>query len=311
MITKPGIFLDMSAAAYFADPCVEPSLTQSIAKVLIERSPAHARLEHPRLRPADAHVEAESYVSAQAIGNAAHKLIIGRGKEIAIIVADNFRTKDAQETRDKASADGYVPILAKHHKAAKELCNVMRNQLNATGCLDAFCNGHGEVVVAAKDDGTWLRSMIDWMVSPRELYDLKTSGRSAAPHGVPNIMVDAGWDVQAAMQERILDLVDPAGAGRRTFRFVMVENEPPYALSVHELTESVMTLGRKKLEHAVRLWRICMETNTWPAYPPMINFPQYPGYAETKWLDREVAEVDDLRRVARKREPMLQDLSGG
>jgi hypothetical protein len=311
MITAPGIFLDMSAATYFADPCPEPSLTQSIAKVLIERSPAHARLAHPRLNP-DYRSDDEGYDKAKAIGNAAHKLTIGRGKEICIIEADNFRTKVAQETRDQAAADGYVPILAKHHKAARDLANTIRGALDMTGCVDAFYKGHGEVVIAWEEDGIWFRSMIDWMVSPNELYDLKTGGTSAAPHAVPYRMAEQGWDVQAAMQERGLDVLDPAGAGRRTFRFVAVENEPPFALTVHELSESVMTMGRKKLQHAVGIWRHCMEHGEWPAYPPLIHVPEYPGFKEAQWLDREVRQSEYEQRVGRPiREPMLTDLSGG
>lgn len=297
MITQPGFYLEMSAAEYFADPTPEPSLTQSVAKLLNERSPAHARLAHPRLNPAW-RIDDEDYDKAKAIGNAAHKLMIGRGKEICIIEADNFRTKDAKETRDKAAADGYVPVLAKHHKAARELTQAMRVQLDLID-VDAFYKGDGEVVIAWEEDGLWFRSMIDWMCSPTSLWDLKTSGRSAAPHAIPPIMVEAGWDVQAAMQERGLDILDPTGAGRRTFRFVAVENEPPFALTVHELSEAVLTMGRKKLEHAISIWRHCMAHGEWPAYPPIVNMPEYPGFKETQWLNREIAEADatEGRRV--------------
>jgi hypothetical protein len=311
MTIKPGIHLDMSAKDYFADPCrPEASLTQSIAKILNERSPAHAWLQHPALNPYYREDD-EGYDKAKAIGNAAHKLMIGRGKEVCIIEADNFRTKDAQATRDQAAADGYVPILAKHHKAARDLVTAMRGQLDLTGCLDAFYKGHGEVVIIWQEDGLWFRSMIDWMVSPRELYDLKTSGRSAAPHAIPPIMVEAGWDVQAAMQERGLDILDPEGRGRRIFRFVAVENEPPFALTVHELSESVMTMGRKKLQHAVDIWRRCLEDGEWPAYPPMIHVPEYPGFKEAQWLDREVREFDAEQSRKRRHEPMLTSLAGG
>jgi hypothetical protein len=50
-ISRPGIYLDVAANDYHADPCPAPSFTQSIAKVLLEKSPAHARLAHPRLCP--------------------------------------------------------------------------------------------------------------------------------------------------------------------------------------------------------------------------------------------------------------------
>src|SRR4029077_5767017 len=95
---KQGIHFDVPASTYFADPCEGPSLTQSIAKILLEQSPLHAWHAHPRLggKPD----EPEAYDSAKAIGNAAHKLMIGRGKEIMVLEFDTFRTKDSQQIRD-------------------------------------------------------------------------------------------------------------------------------------------------------------------------------------------------------------------
>lgn len=308
MIT-PGIYLDMAASDYFADPAPEPSLTQSIAKVLIEQSPAHAWLAHPRLGGSTA--RDEGYDKKLAIGNAAHKLVLGRGKEVVIIEANDFRTKDAQQTRDAIAAEGKVPILAKHHKQAREMCGAIKWQLAMTpGCENekAFSRGDGnsEVVLIARDEsGIWLRSMVDWMCSPRVLYDLKTGGMSASPYAIPSRMVDAGWDVQAAMQERILNILDPEGAGRRTFRFVAVENEPPYALTVNELSESVMTMGRKKLQYAIDMWSTCMASGKWPAYPPKIFRPEYPGYLENQWLEREGVEWDARQAEKRAAKPTI------
>lgn len=295
VITKTGIYPDISAAEYFSDPTPTPSLSQSVAKLLIERSPAHARLAHPRLNPNYRAVE-EGYDKAKAIGNAAHAIVLGRGKSVCVIEADNFKTKLAQETRDKAVTDGYVPILAKHHKAARELAAAIHSQLIDAGCPDAFHDGSAEVCIAWEEDGVWFRSLVDWMTTWATYYDLKTGATSAAPHAIPYRMADQGWAIQAAFQERGLDVLDPEDAGRRCFRFVAVENEPPYALTVHELSEAVMTLGRKQVDHAVRIWRECMERDTWPMYPAEINRPEYPGHKENQWLEREVAEDERRRR---------------
>ncbi len=312
-IDRPGIYLDVAAKDYFRDCVVEPSLTQSIAKILIERSPAHARLAHPRLNP-DFH-EPFEYDKAQAIGNAAHKLLIGRGKEVCIIEENDFRTNDAKATRDQSITDGYTPILAKHMKAARELVKAAREQMDVVFERDsagepAFMSGNGEVVIAWEESGIWLRSMIDWL-DGGTCFDLKTSGKSAAPHAVPHTMADAGWPIQAAMQERGLDVLDPSGSGHRKFLFVMVENSPPYALSVHEMSEAVMTIGRKQLDHAVRIWRQCMESGEWPAYPPLINVPEYPGYKEAAWLQREIAAEDERQNGIYRGPKMLTSLMGG
>ena len=100
-IDKPGIYRGVESADYFADPCVEPSLSQSICKVLIERSPLRAKHEHPRLQPPVADGEEdEKYIKAQAIGNAAHALMIGRGKTLEAITFNDFKKGDARELRD-------------------------------------------------------------------------------------------------------------------------------------------------------------------------------------------------------------------
>src|SRR5262249_4138964 len=133
---------------------------------------------------------------------------------------------------------------------------------------------------------------VDWVSQGAAvIYDYKTSGKSAHPLNAAHVMADDGWDIQASFQERGFDVLAPELAGRRRFRFVMQENEPPYALTVHELSESVMTMGRKRVQYAVDIWARCMATGEWPAYPAAINHPEYPGYAEAQWLNREIKEA--------------------
>lgn len=289
-----GIHLDVPSAVYFSDPCPQPSLTQSIAKVLIERSPLHAWHEHPRLgRKPVADAAPEAYNSAQAIGNAAHALLLGRGKEIAVADFDSWRTDKAKAVREAAEMAGVVPILQKHFVRARGMADVVRERVP-----HAFDGrpGNGEVVLIWREGDIWLRTMIDWLSPKREVaWDVKTTGLSCAPHAIPVLMLNGGWDVQAAMHERGLNTLDPDGAGRRKFRFVAQENEPPYAVTVCELTEAVLTMGRKKLEHAIRLWGACMRANVWPSYPADVVYPEYPGWAEAKWLDREERAFHDER----------------
>lgn len=291
MTLDQGIHFDVPSAVYFADPVPQPSLTQSIAKVLIERSPLHAWHEHPRLggkpdeNASDEDEPAEKYDPAKAIGNAAHALMIGRGKEIAVADFDSWRKGEAKKIRAAAEAAGVVAILQKHFVRARNMVEVASQRVP-----HAFGDkGNGEVVLIWREGDLWLRTMIDWLSPQRELiHDYKTTGLSCAPHAIPALMLNGGWDVQAAMQERGLDALDPRGAGRRKFRFVSQENTAPYALTVCELPEAVITMGRKKLDYAIRLWGACMRANVWPSYPPEVVYPEYPGWAEQKWLTREV-----------------------
>lgn len=287
-----GIHLEMAPVDYFADPAPKPSLTQSIAKILLEQSPAHARLEHPRLRPPIASDDepAEKYDSAKVVGDAAHAMMIGRGKDICEAKFDNWMKGDAKKFRDDPEHEGKVVILSKHLRRASAMVNAARASLDLMDWPDAFEErGNGEVVIAWEESGIWFRSLIDWKTSTAPVcYDLKTSGMSVAPHSIGMMIEKAGWHIQAAMHERGLDVLEPHDAGRRRFRFVAQENYPPYAVTPVELDEHWMTLGRKKLQFAIDIWRRCMETDHWPAYPLVPMVPDYPGFRETQWLEREI-----------------------
>lgn len=308
-IDKPGIYRGMASADYFADPAPEPSLSQSIAKIIIDRSPLHGKFEHPRLSPPSPQDEEfERYDKAKAIGNAAHKIILGRGKDLEIIQSNDFRNKAAKDARDTAYLCGKEPVLEKHLASATDMVAAALSQLERHEASDAFTNGAGEVVLIWEEDGIWFRQMLDWLHDDlRTMDDYKSTGMSAAPHTLGMMMVNAGWDVQAAMAERGLNALDPAGAGRRRFRFFPQEQYAPYALAVAQMGEAAMTMGRKKLQVAVDIWRVCSETGHWPGYTRHTIIPEYPGFKENQWLEREITEFAEPI----KRGPMLKSLMGG
>lgn len=291
-IHEPGIFYDVPDEIYRRDPCPSPSLTQSLVKVLLNQSPAHAKLQHPRLTPPAIDDDAETYNAARAIGNAAHSLIIGRGKRIVEATFDNFQTKIAKNFRADNEKTGSVVILSKHLETAVAMVEAAWPQLNDADCAEAFQIGDGEVVLAWQErGGVWLRNLTDWL-GPHCVFDYKTISTSAAPHAIASRAINDGWDIQAATIERGLNVLEPDNAGRRRFRFVVQENEPPYALTVAELGEHWLTMGRKKLAVAVHVWRQCLASDRWPSYGGNIIAPEYPGYAEAQWLMREITMCD-------------------
>jgi hypothetical protein len=289
-ITAPGIFTDFPTDAYFRDPCPLPSFTQSTGKILLDRSPRHAWLAHPRLNPDWKLREDTKFV----MGNAAHRILIGRGKDLVEIDAADWRTKDAKAKRDEAHAEGKVAVLVHQYETAVAMADAARRQLIAIPeCGHAFLDGAGEVVVAAQSGPTWLRSMIDWLESETMLWDYKTTAASAAPDAIPFRMEDGGWDIQAAIQEHILDILKPETAGRRRHMFVCQETDEPYALTVSEMTEAEMTIGRMKLDQTLLVWQHCMATDFWPGYPAHIIQPARPGYAAARWMERLMMEKTD------------------
>jgi hypothetical protein len=300
---KPGIYRDMDAATYFADPCEGPSLSQSIAKVILEQSLLHANHEYKAAIGAvgddSDNEEPEKYVKAQAIGDAAHRIIIGRGKTLGIIEADSFRSKEAKKEREAALTVGCMPILSKHYFDATKIAAEGRRQLDQHEYKDAFTNGSGEVVLIWQEDGVWFRSMLDWLHDDlRTVDDYKTSGMSMAPHLLGIRAESAGWHIQAAFIERGLDVLDPDNAGRRTFRFIAQEQYAPYAVSAMLMDEAWLTMGRKKVNQAVNLWKSAIKSGRWPGYPARGVTPEYPGYKEKQWLGRELSgEFEEIESL--------------
>jgi hypothetical protein len=285
-ISKPGIFTDVLPAAYFADLCPRPSLTQSVAKLLLDRSPLHAWYAHPKLNPDYVRNEETKF----DLGNTAHQLLIGRGRDVMALPYNDWRSGKAKQAREEASLMGKLAVLEHQYERARNMVVAAREQLDDRGLDDLFWDGDGEVVAAWNEGEIWLRQMIDWLTPGNlTMADYKTTGESAAPQALARKMVNDGWHIQAAMAERGLDVLDAKSAGRRRYLFVVQEDTRPYALTVVEISESVMTLGRKMLQFAVRIWTHCMQQNIWPDYPHEVQRPEFPGWAETQWLDREMA----------------------
>jgi hypothetical protein len=276
MTRAPGIYPAFDAAEYHQDPCPTPSLSASLAKIILAQSPAHARLAHPRLNP--------SFVPSgfradkdRDIGTAFHSMMLGVGRDVQVILADDWRTKDAKEQRDEALAAGKVPLLEKHYVVAQAMVDAASHQLVERGFGTAFDTGSAETAVIARVGPDWFRALIDWY-TPTALYDYKTTGNSAAPDDVARKMVADGWPIQAAMQEFILNVLEPEFAGRREHLFVVQENYEPYALTVVKMSEAAMTWGRNRLRQALGTWSFCMESGTWPAYPLDTLTPEIPAW---------------------------------
>jgi hypothetical protein len=285
-VTKAGIYYDVSEADYRSDPCPSPSLTQSLVKILIERSPRHAWEAHPRLNP---QFEYESDTKFD-LGNIAHRLILGRGKEIEVINFADWRSKAAQEAREAAADEGKIAVLQHQFTQAVEMVEAAKSQLKRHEDSDAFEGGRSEVMICWEENGIWFRSLIDHVSDDlRVISDYKTSGMSMAPHLLGIRAEAAGWHIQAAFIARGLDAIDPAGAGRRVYRFIGQETIKPHALTVMHMNNYWQTMGEKKVEAGIALWTPAVKHNYWRDYGVKAVIPDFPGFKEKQWLDRELA----------------------
>jgi hypothetical protein len=283
-IDTPGIY-EITNADYHADPCPSPSLSSSLAKIMIARSPRHAWMKHPKLNPDFSPDECEQFDN----GSAAHDYLLCGGENIIVVNADDYRTKAAQSARDEARADGKIPVLGKQFERIEAMGIVARTALATNEDLGIdLANGEAEKSFIWEEDGVWLRSRPDWFSQSLGLeIDYKTTGKSANPSGMARHAVSSGWDIQSALCLRGFKRFYHHNNPR--FIFMVQENEPPYAVCFVGMGGTMLAMGEDKVEHAIRDWRMCLKrADEWPGYPTKIVYPDPPAFALMEWEESDL-----------------------
>lgn len=266
--------LNGTDAEYFADPSPVPSLTQSIAKTLLQKSPAHAWWEHPRLGK-----HPRIPTKAMDDGQLVHTLLLGKGSLVNIIDARDFRTKAAQEARDNAIAGGFLPVLRHKYDEALVAVEAMRTNMTAFGIT---LDGASELAIEWEEPGLLgpviCRCRMDhvWLDEGR-ILDVKKA-ESAHPKAAARAAASYGYHVQTAAYTRALAALNPEFAGRVKMTFVFVENDAPYAVLPAYASGQMMALGESMWLRAVKIWEQCLANNDWPGYtrePVALDVPSY------------------------------------
>ena len=285
---KPG-FYDISERDYHADKLAPvPSLSSSIAKILLTETARHAALVHPRLN-ADKPAERDPSRPAE-IGTAAHKFLTGKGAQVVLIDAPTYQGKLAKEMRAEAYEAGHAPILIADHAAAMRIETAVRMRLGAIPeTQDVLKTAAGEQVMLWQDTGgIWCRGMIDlWHAETLTAYDIKSTARGLSDRDL-QALITGGWDVQAGLYIRGLTTLLPEHAGRFKWRWIVVQQDEPHEVRVIEADRLTMEMGDRKAAMAIATWRHCMVTGEWPGYPAEITTIEYPSWAMNSQLEREL-----------------------
>jgi len=274
-IDKPGVYDGFPESEYHADPCPEPSLSSSIAKILVEQSPLHAKFAHPRLTAQ----EPKDPSRARDVGSAVHALTLGVGQELAIIEAESYVGGDAKKARKAAYAAGKTPLLTEEYESAVGMAKLLRPVIRQFLPRDCF----GERVIVWCEEDVWCRTMID-ATDMRTVLDIKTTEASCSPDSVRKRFNEDAQDIQAAFIERGLDALDPDGRGRRKFIFIYMEQSPPHAVTPLIISEASLHVARLGVEYAISMWGDCLAKNAWPGYSATRSEP-------TSWIEQRRAAV--------------------
>jgi len=256
---KPGIYPGITNRDYHADP----ALGSTSLKTLATKTPAH--YQHDKSHPKSS--------AAFTLGTAAHSLILEDDTSgFHVVEADNWLTKAAKEAKAEALAAGKQPLLYKEAAQVFAMCDAVMNHPVAGKLFTAH---KAEQSVFWDEDGLMLKCRPDaW--NPDLLVDLKTTV-SADPNEFGKVAHSFGYHQSAA---HYIDGVKAATGEELPFHFVLVEKADPYLVSVVELDWEAVNIGRGLNERAKRIYRECVESNTWPGYPASepVSLPMYAIY---------------------------------
>ena len=311
----------IDASQYHGDPCPEPSLSSTVAKVLIAQTPLHAWTISPRLNPEWEPINKKTF----DIGRAAHRAVLGVGDDYEAIpeslLASNgaASTKAAKEFIEDCRARGVTPLKAEEVGQIRMIADRVRARLDAMGIV--IDPQRSEVTALSVVDGIWCRCMVDNAPIDQSLplYDLKTTAGSVHPDALARTVADYGYDVQAA---HYLRTWKEATGEDRKFRFIFVEKTPPFEVGVIELYDDGLSRpasdyasdeplsgdwfadAEQKLSRARKQWRACLDSGVWPGYPPRVALIGAPI-----WHRRNSASAQDFDPILPKSKPSADALA--
>lgn len=259
-----GLYPGIPDAEYHSD---ESTLSSSGARQLL-RCPAKFRYEQDN---------GTTHRDVFDFGSAAHTLVLGAGDEIAVVDADSWRGKDAQQQRTEARDSHRIPLLVGDYEKASAMASTVHEHPVAANLL---AEGVAEQSGVFTDERTWLRLRFrpDWTTTYEDaptLVDYKTAA-SAEPAVFARKAYDFGYHIQAAWYQAgyaALTGVVP------TFLFIVQEKEPPYLVSVVEFDFAAEQAGLADMRRALDVYQACQETGIWPGYGDIVHNISLPGWA--------------------------------
>ena len=264
----PGIHADVPERIYHAR---ELGIVNKGALDQLAKTPAHYR--------AWLAGEEQKETPALLFGRALHALVL-EPEQFARQWAEqpafgDLRTKAAREARD-AWLEEYPGINLLSSEDWQKL-HAMRDAVMSHPLASAlFTGGMAEATAIWEESGLLCKSRMDyWRPDIAVIGDLKSTD-DASPAAFARSVANFRYHVQ---QAHYSEGVMAAGFSEPTFVFVAVEKSPPYAVSVYQLDGDAIERGHELRQRDLACLLECLDTDTWPAYPPVVNTLALPVWA--------------------------------
>lgn len=272
-ITSPGVY-DLPAEQYHADPVPGGSLSSTGARMLLK---CPAKFNWARHNPQPVKAEFE-------FGTAAHTLLLGTGPELVEVEETEWRTNAVKVKVAGIRDRGGVPIKS----AALETVHDMRDALSAhpkAGKLFTPGTGLAEQSLFWQDPmtGVQCRARLDWVQTGAGgrvvMVDYK-SARSAELNAIEKSIYDYGYHIQCAFYEHGIRTLGLAESVQPVL--VFQEKEPPYVVTVVEVSLDAMKIARGKVAQALMTYQRCDQSDYWPGYSDDIEIAGIPAWAQKR-----------------------------
>jgi hypothetical protein len=216
---------------------------------------------------------------------------MGKGVELDIIKADNYRTKSAQELRDAARAAGRMPVLECRHAELLEAAKHVRANFSDLGIV--FGDEHelaiewseesvqGPVLCRGRPDNLHRGYSSNDLQFDHTIWDLKKI-KSADDDTCIRHIYEYGYDIQRAAYVSAVSKLLGCSPDAVDFVLVFAEIEPPYAVNPIQLDDSFIIMGERRWSRARDLWQHCLINDQWPSYTKKIHTLEAPTWAITK-----------------------------
>lgn len=234
----------------------------------LARSPAHYR--HACLTPSKPS-------PAQALGTHVHGLILEpETYRFAVVPECDRRTKAGKELYAAfmdASTGAHV-VTQDQHDAAQAMRDAVMSNHAASMLLKS---GSPEVTALFEiDDEVACKARFDWLPDQFEVVvDLKTAADAS-----PEEFARAAGRYRYHYQSAWYSMASEAnGLGQRPMVFVVVENEPPYAVALYMLDQEAVDAAAYRIARLVEQYAECKHAGVWNGYSAEIETLSLPKWS--------------------------------
>ncbi len=275
--TTTGLFEDVDEAAYHAD---RTALSSTSSRLLSNRTPAHFQYQREH---------GQQHRTAFDLGSAFHLDVLGKGADLVVIDADDYRSKTAREERDAAREAGKTPLLRDQAEQVERMAAAVRAHPVA-GKLFARTDCRPEVTFVGRDPetGVLCKARTDWLLpvvdgQPIRFVDLK-SGEDASPAGMAKSMTNFSYGQQFDFYGDVirwaLELPDDYPV---IGTLVFCEKEPPHLVGIGQPDEETLAWAHEDNRRARHTYARCTETGQWPGHDDAVVPLSLPGWRKHQY----------------------------